>query len=79
MLIYLHHAIERHRIGGWFNTEWDLLAAIQEDVMLRVRPKTMKVAVIVAGLLPVMWRVHCEPTENEDARKASKERNSTLK
>jgi Cu(I)/Ag(I) efflux system membrane protein CusA/SilA len=33
----------------------DLLAAIREGAVLRVRPKAMTVAVIVAGLLPVLW------------------------
>jgi copper/silver efflux system protein len=55
MLIYLDHAIERHRKAGSFNTEGDLIAAIQEGAVLRVRPKAMTVAVIVAGLLPIMF------------------------
>ena len=55
MLIYLDHAIERHRKAGSFNTERDLIAAIQEGAVLRVRPKAMTVAVIVAGLLPIMF------------------------
>jgi copper/silver efflux system protein len=54
MLIYLDHAIERHRKAGCFNTERDLIAAIEEGAVLRVRPKAMTVAVIVAGLLPIM-------------------------
>ena len=55
MLIYLDHAIERHRKAGSFNTERDLIAAIREGAVLRVRPKAMTVAVIVAGLLPIMF------------------------
>src|SRR5450631_2336852 len=55
MLIYLDHAIERHRKAGSLNTEADLIAAIQEGAVLRVRPKAMTVAVIVAGLLPIMF------------------------
>jgi len=55
MLIYLDHAIERHRKAGSFNTERDLIEAIQEGAVLRVRPKAMTVAVIVAGLLPIMF------------------------
>jgi Cu(I)/Ag(I) efflux system membrane protein CusA/SilA len=55
MLIYLDHAIERHRQAGAFNTEGDLIAAIQEGAVLRVRPKAMTVAVIVGGLLPIMF------------------------
>ncbi|MDP1532336.1 MAG: efflux RND transporter permease subunit, partial [Rubrivivax sp.] len=33
----------------------DLLDAIREGAVLRVRPKAMTVAVIVAGLLPLLW------------------------
>jgi Cu(I)/Ag(I) efflux system membrane protein CusA/SilA len=55
MLIYLDHAIERRRRAGDFNTEGDLISAIEEGAVLRVRPKAMTVAVIVAGLLPIMF------------------------
>ena len=54
MLIYLNHAIEKRRAANQFNTERDLLEAIEEGAVLRVRPKAMTVAVIVAGLLPIM-------------------------
>ena len=33
----------------------DLLDAIREGAVLRVRPKAMTVAVILAGLFPIMW------------------------
>lgn len=36
-------------------SEAHLLDAIREGAVLRVRPKAMTVAVILAGLLPVMW------------------------
>jgi Cu(I)/Ag(I) efflux system membrane protein CusA/SilA len=55
MLIYLDHAIEKRREAGGFNTERDLIAAIEEGAVLRVRPKAMTVAVIIAGLLPIMF------------------------
>jgi copper/silver efflux system protein len=55
MLIYLDHAIARRRQAGDLNTESDLIAAIEEGAVLRVRPKAMTVAVIVAGLLPIMF------------------------
>ena len=32
-----------------------LLAAIREGAVLRVRPKAMTVAVVMAGLLPIWW------------------------
>ncbi len=35
----------------------DLLDAIREGAVLRVRPKAMTVATIVAGLLPLFWGV----------------------
>jgi copper/silver efflux system protein len=48
MLIYLDQAIERRGAG-------DLVAAIEEGAVMRVRPKAMTAAVIIAGLLPIMW------------------------
>jgi Cu(I)/Ag(I) efflux system membrane protein CusA/SilA len=54
MLIYLDHAIEKRRATERFTTERDLIEAIGEGAVLRVRPKAMTVAVIVAGLLPIM-------------------------
>jgi copper/silver efflux system protein len=54
MLIYLDHAIAKRRAANQFTTEQDLIEAIEEGAVLRVRPKAMTVAVIVAGLLPIM-------------------------
>jgi Cu(I)/Ag(I) efflux system membrane protein CusA/SilA len=53
MLIYLKHAWE-DRVRAGHTSEADLLDAIREGAVLRVRPKAMTVAVIVAGLLPIM-------------------------
>jgi Cu(I)/Ag(I) efflux system membrane protein CusA/SilA len=55
MLIYLDHAIAKRREAGQFHTLTDLIAAIEEGAVLRVRPKAMTVAVIIAGLLPIMF------------------------
>jgi Cu(I)/Ag(I) efflux system membrane protein CusA/SilA len=55
MLIYLDHAIEKRRTANQFHTVPDLIAAIEEGAVLRVRPKAMTVAVIIAGLLPIMF------------------------
>lgn len=33
----------------------ELLDAIREGAVLRVRPKAMTVAVILAGLVPIVW------------------------
>ncbi|MDB6082189.1 MAG: cation transporter, partial [Gammaproteobacteria bacterium] len=55
MLIYLDHAVARRRGTGRFLSERDLIDAIGEGAVLRVRPKAMTVAVIIAGLLPIMF------------------------
>jgi Cu(I)/Ag(I) efflux system membrane protein CusA/SilA len=55
MLIYLDHAIAKRRSANQFHTVTDLIEAIEEGAVLRVRPKAMTVAVIVAGLLPIMF------------------------
>ncbi|MEK6787707.1 MAG: efflux RND transporter permease subunit [Pseudomonadota bacterium] len=54
MLLYLKQAWQR-RVEQGRTSRADLLEAIQEGAVLRVRPKAMTVAVIVAGLLPIMW------------------------
>jgi len=56
MLLYLKQAWEA-RIARGQTTETDLLDAIRDGAVLRVRPKAMTVAVILAGLLPIMWGV----------------------
>lgn len=53
MLLYLKHAWEA-RLAHGVPGEADLLDAIREGAVLRVRPKAMTVAVIIAGLVPVM-------------------------
>ena len=53
MLIYLDHAIARRQQEGRLRTRADLAEAIMAGAVLRVRPKAMTVAVIVAGLLPL--------------------------
>ena len=55
MLIYLDHAIAKRRTADQFHTLADLIEAIEEGAVLRVRPKAMTVAVIIAGLLPIMF------------------------
>ena len=54
MLLYLNRAWQA-RIDAGQTGGQDLLAAIREGAVLRVRPKAMTVAVIVAGLLPLFW------------------------
>lgn len=54
MLLYLKQAwAESEQTGD--TSLAALLAAIQEGAVQRVRPKAMTVAVILAGLIPIMW------------------------
>ena len=54
MLLYLKQAWTA-RVAEHLTSEADLLDAIREGAVQRVRPKAMTVAVILAGLLPIMW------------------------
>lgn len=54
MLVYLDDAIERYKAAGKLNNKDDLYAALIEGAALRVRPKAMTVAVILAGLIPIL-------------------------
>ncbi len=54
MLLYLKQAWERRLAAGEPATADTLLAAIREGAVQRVRPKAMTVAVILAGLLPIL-------------------------
>jgi copper/silver efflux system protein len=54
MLLYLKHAWDA-RVDQGRTSIADLLDAIREGAVLRVRPKAMTVAVILAGLFPIMW------------------------
>ncbi|MFS0738983.1 efflux RND transporter permease subunit [Sphingomonas sp. 1P06PA] len=51
MLIYLKHALAER---GPSPSREQVIEAIREGALLRVRPKAMTVAVIIAGLLPVL-------------------------
>ncbi len=53
MLLYLKNAWEDRQADGR-DSAADLLDAIREGAVLRVRPKAMTVAVIIAGLVPIM-------------------------
>ena len=55
MLIYLQQAVTERQARGTMNTVADLEDAIVDGAVLRVRPKAMTVAVIIAGLLPLFW------------------------
>jgi Cu(I)/Ag(I) efflux system membrane protein CusA/SilA len=55
MLLYLKEALQEHVDRGEPYTPQLVARAIVEGAVLRVRPKAMTVAVIIAGLLPIMW------------------------
>jgi len=56
MVVYLEEMLKKKREerGAEFNRE-DLIQAIKDGARLRLRPKVMTVATIVASLLPIMW------------------------
>jgi copper/silver efflux system protein len=54
MLIYLDQAIAQRRARGALVTRDELREAIMEGAVMRVRPKAMTVATIIAGLMPIM-------------------------
>ncbi|MDN7865562.1 efflux RND transporter permease subunit [Burkholderia multivorans] len=54
MLLYLKGALNRRLEDGELLTEALLFDAIREGAVLRVRPKAMTVAVVLAGLIPIM-------------------------
>ena len=54
MLIYLNNACKERSAKGALNTVKDLKGSIMEGAVMRVRPKAMTVAVIIAGLIPIM-------------------------
>ena len=54
MLLYLRHAWERQLAANPNAGQAELEAAIREGAVQRVRPKAMTVAVILAGLLPIL-------------------------
>lgn len=56
MVIYLHEAVEKKKaeVGGQL-TRKELLDAVVDGALLRLRPKVMTVSTVVAGLLPIMW------------------------
>lgn len=55
MLLYLEQAWTKVTSSGKTPSLVELHAAIDEGAVRRVRPKIMTAAVILAGLLPIMW------------------------
>ena len=56
MVVYLEEMLKKKQAerGAAFTRD-DLLQAIKDGARLRLRPKVMTVATIVASLLPIMW------------------------
>jgi Cu(I)/Ag(I) efflux system membrane protein CusA/SilA len=56
MVIYLNEAVHKkqHEVGRQLTTA-ELMRAVMEGALLRLRPKVMTVTTVVAGLLPIMW------------------------
>jgi len=54
MLVYLDSAIKERIARSRFSNDADLDDALMEGAVLRVRPKAMTVAVILAGLFPLL-------------------------
>ena len=55
MLLYLDLAFDDWKRTGRLNTTVDLRDAIYHGAVKRVRPKVMTAAVIIGGLLPILW------------------------
>jgi copper/silver efflux system protein len=55
MLLYLDLAYEDWKKTGRLRTAADLRDAIYHGAVKRVRPKAMTAAVIIAGLMPILW------------------------
>ncbi|MAM88287.1 efflux RND transporter permease subunit [Allohahella sp. A8] len=54
MVVYLDQAVARHHDLGQMHTPGDLRNALIEGAALRIRPKAMTVATILAGLFPIL-------------------------
>jgi Cu(I)/Ag(I) efflux system membrane protein CusA/SilA len=55
MLIYLDEAFHQRRAAGQMAGSADVVAAVQEGAVERLRPKLMTVVAIMAGLAPILW------------------------
>jgi Cu(I)/Ag(I) efflux system membrane protein CusA/SilA len=55
MVIYLEEAVAKRTAADGKLTRDGLYAAVMEGALLRLRPKVMTVATVVAGLLPLLW------------------------
>ncbi|MCL7976476.1 MAG: CusA/CzcA family heavy metal efflux RND transporter [marine benthic group bacterium] len=55
MLLYLDEAFADRKARGELTRESQLVAAVREGALGRLRPKVMTVATIILGLMPILW------------------------
>jgi Cu(I)/Ag(I) efflux system membrane protein CusA/SilA len=55
MLLYLDNSYERFKAQGKMKSKEDLLHAVHDGAVKRIRPKTMTVAAAFTGLVPLLW------------------------
>jgi Cu(I)/Ag(I) efflux system membrane protein CusA/SilA len=55
MLLYLDNSYERFKRAGKMRTRQDLVNAVHDGAVKRIRPKTMTVAAAFIGLAPLLW------------------------
>jgi Cu(I)/Ag(I) efflux system membrane protein CusA/SilA len=55
MVVYLHEALDRKLAAGSVLQRGDIEQAAIEGAVLRLRPKLMTVAAVLASLVPILW------------------------
>jgi Cu(I)/Ag(I) efflux system membrane protein CusA/SilA len=55
MLLYLDNSYERYKAEGRMRHRDDLWQAIYDGAVKRIRPKSMTVAAVFIGLVPLLW------------------------
>jgi len=55
MILYLDNSFETRKAAGRMHTLDDVIAAVMEGSVLRVRPKLMTVTTTAIGLVPLLW------------------------
>jgi Cu(I)/Ag(I) efflux system membrane protein CusA/SilA len=55
MVVYLHEALDQKLVAGLILQRVDIEQAAMEGAVLRLRPKLMTVAAVLASLVPILW------------------------